>query len=147
MTRQAMEVLCAYDWPGNVRELENAVERARTLCEGGIIQAADLPPTLLANVKMPTQSLDANAAMTLPVVPDSALYPLHPGLEPGAAPEGGQARAEEVLPLKTYLLQQEQVHLNRAIQQCGGNKDQAALLLGISIATLYRRMAGEDKEP
>ena len=147
MTRQAMEVLCAYDWPGNVRELENAVERARTLCEGGIIQAADLPPSLLANVKMPSQLLDASTAMTLPVVPDSALYPLHPGLEPGAAPEGGQARAEEVLPLKTYLLQQEQVHLNRAIQQCGGNKDQAALLLGISIATLYRRMAGEDKEP
>jgi transcriptional regulator with PAS, ATPase and Fis domain len=52
-----------------------------------------------------------------------------------------------VLPLKTYLLKQEQVHLNRAIQQCGGNKDQAALLLGISIATLYRRLAGEDKEP
>jgi DNA-binding NtrC family response regulator len=142
-----MEVLCAHDWPGNVRELENAVERARTLCEGGIIQVGDLPPALLTKVKMTGQSQDAGAAMTLPVVPDSALYPLHPGLEPGAAPEGGQAGAEEVLPLKTYLLKQEQMHLNRAIQQCGGNKDQAALLLGISIATLYRRMAGEDKEP
>ena len=31
MTRQAMEVLCAYDWPGNVRELENVVRRAVAL--------------------------------------------------------------------------------------------------------------------
>jgi DNA-binding NtrC family response regulator len=146
MTRQTMDILCAYDWPGNVRELENAVERAMTLCEGGIIQAGDLPPSLLANLKTTNQSLDTGAAMTLPVVPDSALYPLHSGLEPGAAPEGGQAGVEEVLPLKTYLLKQEQAHLNRAIQQCGGDKDQAALLLGISIATLYRRLAGEDKE-
>ena len=45
MTRQAMEILCAYDWPGNVRELENAIERAATLCEGNIIQAGDLPPS------------------------------------------------------------------------------------------------------
>ena len=49
--------------------------------------------------------------------------------------------------MKTFLRQQEQAHLNRAIQQCGGNKEQAALLLGISIATLYRRLGGEDKEP
>jgi transcriptional regulator of acetoin/glycerol metabolism len=48
--------------------------------------------------------------------------------------------------LKTYLQRQEQVHLNRTIQQCGGNKEQAALLLGISMATLYRRMADDDKE-
>ena len=51
MTRQAMEILCAHDWPGNVRELENAIERAATLCEGNIIQAGDLPPSLLASVK------------------------------------------------------------------------------------------------
>jgi transcriptional regulator of acetoin/glycerol metabolism len=116
------------------------------LCEGGIIQAGDLPPGLLASVKTASPPLDASAAVTLPVVPDSALYPLHPASGPGAAPEGGQAAAEAVLPLKAFLLKQEQAHLNRAIQQCGGNKDQAALLLGISIATLYRRLAGEDKE-
>src|ERR1035441_4343710 len=100
----------AHDWPGNVRELENAIERAMTLCEGGIIQAGDLPPSLLAIVKTNSPSADASAAMTLPAVPESALYPLHSGLEPGAAPEGGQAGTEEVLPLKTYLLKQEQAH-------------------------------------
>jgi DNA-binding NtrC family response regulator len=146
MTRQAMELLCAHAWPGNVRELENAIERAVALCDGGIIQAGDLPPSLLASVKVPSPTPEAGAAMTLPVVLESALYPLHPALEPGAAPDGGRAAEAEVLPLKAFLLRQEQAHLNRAIQQCGGNKEQAALLLGISIATLYRRLAGDDKE-
>jgi two-component system, NtrC family, response regulator AtoC len=146
VTRQAMEVLCAHTWPGNVRELENAIERAMTLCEGGIIQAGDLPPSLLASVKTSSPSPDASAAMTLPVVPESALYPLHPAPTPGTAPDGGQAGEESVLPMKAYLQKQELAHLNHAIQQCGGNKEQAALLLGISIATLYRRLGVEDKE-
>ena len=119
-----MEVLCAHAWPGNVRELENAIERAMTLCEGGIIQAGDLPPSLLAIVKTNSPSADASAAMTLPVVPESALYPLRSALAPGAAPNGGQAGEEPVLPLKTYLQRQELAHLNRAIQQCGGDKEQ-----------------------
>ena len=61
VTRQAMEVLCAHDWPGNVRELENAIERAVTLCEGEIIQAADLPPRLLASVRAASPLPDAEA--------------------------------------------------------------------------------------
>jgi len=146
VTRQAMEVLCAHAWPGNVRELENAIERAMTLCEGGIIQAGDLPPSLLSIVKTNSPSADASAAMALPVVPESALYPLRSTPAPGTAPNGGQARDEPVLPLKTYLQKQELAHLHHAIQQCGGNKEQAALLLGISIATLYRRIGSEEKE-
>src|SRR5438094_904109 len=84
MTRQAMEILCAYDWPGNVRELENAIERAATLCEGDMIQTADLPPSLLAGVEATHPAPDTGAAATLPAVPDSALYPLH--AEPDGAP-------------------------------------------------------------
>ena len=137
-----MEVLCAYDWPGNVRELENAIERAATLCEGGIIQAGDLPPSLLASVKTASPALGrasrrhaCRQCLNPPCTRSS------PAAEPGAAPAAGQpARARPVVPLKTFLRQQEQAHLNRAIQQCGGNKEQAALLLGISIATLYRRL-------
>jgi two-component system, NtrC family, response regulator AtoC len=40
----AMERLVRYTWPGNVRELENAIERACTLSDGGLIRAEDLPP-------------------------------------------------------------------------------------------------------
>jgi DNA-binding NtrC family response regulator len=146
VTRQAMEVLCAHAWPGNVRELENAIERAMTLCEGGIIQAGDLPPSLLASVKFTSPNVDASVAVALPAVPEFALYPLRPAPAPGAVPEGEQTGAKSVLPLKAYLQQQELAHLNRAIQQCRGNKEEAALLLGISIATLYRRLGSEDKE-
>ncbi len=39
-----MERLVRYTWPGNVRELENAIERACTLSDGGVIRAEDLPP-------------------------------------------------------------------------------------------------------
>ena len=48
--------------------------------------------------------------------------------------------------LKTFLREQEQAYLNRAMQQCGGDKEQAALALGVSLATLYRKLSGEDKE-
>ncbi|WP_028009439.1 sigma-54-dependent transcriptional regulator [Solimonas flava] len=39
---EARDALLDYAWPGNVRELRNAVERARLLCRGGVIRAADL---------------------------------------------------------------------------------------------------------
>jgi two-component system response regulator AtoC len=144
ITRQAMEILRAYDWPGNVRELENAIERAAALCEGDIVQALDLPPGLLASLKTTSLALDGQAAATLPDVPPSALYPLQPDVAPATSSEAGPAPSPQLLPLKSYLRQQEQAHLNRAIRQCDGNKEQAALLLGISIATLYRRLAEED---
>src|SRR6266850_489656 len=77
VTRQAMEILCAHNWPGNVRELENAIERAATLCEGEIIEAGDLPPSMVASVKIANPALDAQGPAHLPTVPESALYPLH----------------------------------------------------------------------
>ena len=144
VTRQAMEILSTYDWPGNVRELENAIERAATLCEGEVIQAADLPPSLLAAVGTTRPSVEGEAAAPLPTVPDSALYPLR---DPGTSPQQpAPASPESIAPLKTFLREQEQSHLERAMQQCGGDKERAAILLGISLATLYRKLSGEDRE-
>ncbi len=39
ITPEAMQMLQAYPFPGNVRELENVLERAVTLCTGGVITA------------------------------------------------------------------------------------------------------------
>ncbi len=44
VTREAMDLLVAYDWPGNVRELQNYVERAVVLTTRDEIAAEDLPP-------------------------------------------------------------------------------------------------------
>jgi two-component system response regulator PilR (NtrC family) len=42
ITEAALRVLGEYHFPGNVRELENILERAATLCTGGVIDAGDL---------------------------------------------------------------------------------------------------------
>jgi Nif-specific regulatory protein len=42
----AIDMLMSYHWPGNVRELENAMERAVLICDGTVIHAHHLPPTL-----------------------------------------------------------------------------------------------------
>ena len=61
----AIDVLMSYHWPGNVRELENAIERAVLVCDGGVLHAHHLPPTLqTAEVSgtLPRQSLAAAVA-------------------------------------------------------------------------------------
>ena len=58
----AIDMLMSYHWPGNVRELENCIERAVLVCEGGVIHAHHLPPTLqTAEVSgtLPRLSLEA----------------------------------------------------------------------------------------
>jgi len=42
----AIDMLASYHWPGNVRELENALERAVLVCDGQVLHAHHLPPSL-----------------------------------------------------------------------------------------------------
>jgi Nif-specific regulatory protein len=42
----AIDMLVSYHWPGNVREMENAIERAVLTCEGQVVHAHHLPPSL-----------------------------------------------------------------------------------------------------
>ncbi|MGE3509470.1 MAG: sigma 54-interacting transcriptional regulator, partial [Vicinamibacterales bacterium] len=42
----AIDMLASYHWPGNVRELSNAIERAVVVCDGQVLHAHHLPPTL-----------------------------------------------------------------------------------------------------
>ncbi len=58
----AIDVLMSYHWPGNVRELGNCIERAVLVCDGGVLHAHHLPPTLqTAEVSgtLPQTSLEA----------------------------------------------------------------------------------------
>jgi DNA-binding NtrC family response regulator len=147
ITRRAMEVLCAHDWPGNVRELENAIERAVTLCEGEIVRVGDLPPSLVKAVNLPNAGEESHETVALPDVPGAAPFPTKTDSET----EGGAAAlakaSESFKALKTFLRDQELAHLNRALEASGGDKEKAALLLGVSLATLYRKLADEEREP
>ena len=141
-----MDVLCAYDWPGNVRELENAIERAVTLCDGEIVHLRDLPPRLVEKVNLPASLEEPPDTAALPAVTEAALYPLQRNSESPGPGEPPARPAEPLKSLKAYLRDQEVGHLNRALELSGGDKEKAALLLGVSLATLYRKLSGEERE-
>ena len=42
----AIDMLTSYHWPGNARELQNVIERAVLVCDGHVIHAHHLSPTL-----------------------------------------------------------------------------------------------------
>ncbi|TNE86459.1 MAG: sigma-54-dependent Fis family transcriptional regulator [Deltaproteobacteria bacterium] len=47
LSHEARERVERHPWPGNVRELRNAMERAAVLARDGVVQLADLPPSLV----------------------------------------------------------------------------------------------------
>jgi two-component system response regulator AtoC len=137
ITRKALEVLAAHDWPGNVRELENAIERGCALCEEGIIRVADLPPAIHHNAKsdgaeelVETPQTETAPAGVMTVAPSA-------GYTPGGL-------GHPIGMLRDYLREQELSYVNRALAQTGGDKEKAAELLGVSVATIYRKLAEEE---
>jgi DNA-binding NtrC family response regulator len=144
VTRQVMAVLGAHDWPGNVRELENALERACALCEGDVLKLGDLPPHLLRYADQVTDSTE----IEISVSSSGAIASLasRPAMQTQQVEsqvprvEAMQASGSSFEPLKTFLRQQELNHINRALAQAGADKEKAASLLGISLATLYRKL-------
>jgi DNA-binding NtrC family response regulator len=149
VSKRAKGILCAYDWPGNVRELENALERAATLCDGDLIRAGDLPPSIVTATQGANPALvqlDDDAAATPPSPASAIPYRLRSDPDPNAPPAAGPAASEPVVTLKSFLRQQERVYLNRMLEQFGGDKEKVALLIGVSIATLYRKLSENDDE-
>ena len=146
VTKIAMDTLGLHNWPGNVRELENVVERACALSESHVIRKDDLPPSIasLSDKEDRPEKSPESEPVTTPS-DDTSLYPL---------PEGGQASLEvdadvapgplTLQPLKDYLRQQEAIYLNRVLTHTGGDKEEAAKLLDVSLATLYRKLSEQE---
>jgi DNA-binding NtrC family response regulator len=109
---EALRSMSQYHWPGNVRELENAVTRAITLTG----------PSLRLEARFLLEGVAKMAAVEARPAP----------AEPAAdAP---------VRPLHEVLGEAERAHLQRALQQTGGNRGRTAELLGISRKNLWEKL-------
>jgi DNA-binding NtrC family response regulator len=123
----AMKALMNYDWPGNVRELENCVERAVALGNGTLIDLGDLPPTIAA---LNSRSSQAASESPAELVSDLA-----------ASAELSSTEGAAAAPLSTTDLEDiERATIQRVFEQVKGDKALAGRMLGISRATLYRKL-------
>ncbi len=107
-----------YRWPGNVRELENLAERMVILDRAGVLGIDQLPKELKA-----AQMVDATQPAEIPSI------------------------AETGLDLEQTLEQTEWRLIDEALRRTGGNKAQAARLLGINRTTLVEKLKRRQSAP
>jgi len=134
LTEDAARALEAFDWPGNVRELENVVHRALVVSKGDAILSADLPMGMSAPPHR-APGWETNATS---------------GAAPDRGPSGGNndlgniaqrlfhlARHDPKLKVIPFLEREMVIH---ALKETHGNQVQAAKILGITRATLRKRI-------
>ena len=126
VSNAAMKALLQYDWPGNVRELQNCIERAVALGDRELIDVYDLPPALRSPGDPATSSFSAEE----PTVSERSERPVTP-LSSKVASPGVTPNDLEAL---------ERITIQRVFDQVRGDKAQAGKMLGISRATLYRKI-------
>ena len=116
----AAKLLANYGWPGNVRELENAIARAAVVARSDTLTMEDLPLEIRdprAPVGAPE---DVNSAI------DAAVRPLF-----------ALARKDAKLKIMPAV---ERELIIRALEETAGNQVKTAKLLGITRATLRKRI-------
>lgn len=116
LSAAAEAALCGHSFPGNVRELRNIIERALIESEGREIGVAHLH-----------LSRGSATAVTARKGEETA--------HPVTSVDGG-------MPLN--LDEAEDLLIQRALAQTGGNIAEAARLLGIHRTRIYRKLAGKD---
>ncbi|HQW28461.1 MAG TPA: sigma-54 dependent transcriptional regulator [Verrucomicrobiales bacterium] len=108
--KYAKRLLEGYNWPGNVGELQNAMERACAFAEAGRIRPVDLPSKVTQKVEITDD--DEKTTHHLPI---------------GVG-------------LSDYVRKQEKLFIRETLKYNGGSREKTASMLGVSIATLYRKM-------
>jgi two-component system response regulator HydG len=163
----AMARLRGYHWPGNVRELENAVERAVTLARGPIVQVEDLPRFDRPPKRRASDSQGLSALTTAELEPVSSEWHEPETSSVEIAPESPPAGPRERRPapwaygempdadavvahpeaLRAVLRDRfpsldalERQHIEAALELFEGSRTRAADALGISKATLWRKL-------
>jgi DNA-binding NtrC family response regulator len=150
ITDEVMRVMKAYRWPGNVRELQNAIERACALCDNNVLVLKDLPERVLeavAGISATPPSHDSKPFVAAPAIARGLTeVVLDPMLADKAAGAAQWSKGLPPIQLKEFLHRQEVEYIEQVIQAAGGDKEKAAHLLGISMATLYRKLASPSPE-
>jgi two-component system nitrogen regulation response regulator GlnG len=131
---EALSLLESYDWPGNVRELENVVQRAIVVAQGDVILTQNLP-TEIRGRTVPTVSEDKSSKpVSAPVNQQPATSE---DLVSLAQKLFAWARKDSKLRLIPAV---ERELIIQALRETNGNQVQAARLLGITRATLRKRI-------
>ncbi len=114
LTTEAMSALTSYHWPGNVRELRTAIEHGVVMSNNDKVTLRDLP-----------QAIRTAAAEIRDTCGSGSLKDAMAG--------GGSDE-------RFNLQESERRLIIRALDECGGNRTEAAKRLGISRRTLHRRL-------
>jgi two-component system nitrogen regulation response regulator GlnG len=133
---EVVEHLERYDWPGNVRELENVIRRALVVAKGDAILLADLPPAVVSR-RPGVAAAQAGApavAASVPISNATEDPPDLPDLVRRLFQWARQDAKRKILPAV------ERVLVIQALLETQGNQVQAARLLGITRATLRKRI-------
>jgi transcriptional regulator with GAF, ATPase, and Fis domain len=115
--------LSRYHWPGNIRELENVVERAVVFAEGEGVTLEDIPVGLREGAP-PEAIRGIGPATSTLLIPRTAAVRSRPA--PSAVVVSGS--------------DDERTVLVRALEQCQGNKAEAARLLDMPRSTYFSKL-------
>ena len=123
LSEEAVRVMESYPWPGNVRELENTIQRATVLATSDVILPKDLP---LGNDSIPLEADPGEGGPAAELSKESAIAFL---LQ--------TAQSDPEIQLLPWLEREFTLH---AMKITRGNQVRAAKLLGITRATLRKRI-------
>ena len=143
--QDALQALKIYRWPGNVRELENVIQRAFVVSKGDIILWSNLPAEVTQDAASHPTGPDAT-----PPMPSTPQAPASVGVAPQGPDDGLNSDIDQ---LTQALFQWTRLHpdqkliptverelVRQALKEVKGNQVRAASLLGITRATLRKRI-------
>ena len=167
ISREAMELLTQHNWPGNVRELENVLHSSSVLSKGKRILSKDLPNTVLEKVEI-TQGTSSEQELVqekntpLTPTPDRnekkenefstneipsfgetnqtiGTLSAPSSISTDEAYDIAYASARKNTDINLLEIVEKEM-IQRSLKESGGNQVKASAMLGITRATLRKRI-------